>query len=229
MRVLTGEEKIRKFTKEVILQFEDEIQCILLTGSYARDEVCKSSDIDMWLFFKVINFNTLKSIANILKKLPQTPKLTPKCTTFQESLDRYFAKEYSPLQYRTDGIVLHGKLQLPYPKKEEFIEESRYLSNYVIMGIRHYIAIGEDEQKLLKRKIKRRILKPLMWCIRYKYAGRYGKYYKKLDELKFVCNENEKVLIEIYKTALKNGLKKYEGKIDYIFTLCYKVCEEICS
>ncbi|MEW4902800.1 nucleotidyltransferase domain-containing protein [Clostridium tetani] len=227
MKVLIGEEKIREFTKEVILQFGEEIQCILLTGSYARGEVCESSDIDMWLFFKEISFDILKTIAYILKDLPRTPKLTPKCTTFQESLNKHFAKEYNPLQYRTDGIVLYGKIQLPYPKKEEFIEESKYLSNYVIMGIRHYIAIGEDEEKLLKRKIQRRILKPLMWAFRYKYAGKYGEYHKKLDKLRLVCNEDEKVLIDIYKTALRGDLKGYEGRVDYIFTLCYRVCSNI--
>ena len=224
---MIGEEKINEFTKEVVLQLEGEIQCILLTGSYSRYEVCESSDIDMWLFFKKVNFNILKTISNILKKLPKAPKLTPKCTTFEESLNKYFAKEYNPLQYRTDGIVLYGELKVPYPKREEFIEESKYLANYVIMGIRHYLAIGEDEDKLLKRKVQRRILKPLMWSLRYKYSANHGKYYKRLDELKSVCNVGEKELINIYKDALELSLIEYKGKVDDIFKLCCDVCKDI--
>lgn len=224
---MQGKLKIQLFKEKILEEFKDNIACILLTGSYAREEVTQKSDIDIWLFFHALHFENLKTVGNIVKSLPKTPKLNAQCTTFLEAKSNYFIREYSPIQYNTDGIVLYGNLYMDYPKKEEFERQSKKLSVYVIMGIRHFIVTCEEDDVLIKKKIRKRILKPLMWAIRYKYAVILDKYIKNLDELYNVCNSKEREAICIYKVMLNGKEEQFKGNSMEILKLCNDICYDL--
>ncbi|WP_125153047.1 nucleotidyltransferase domain-containing protein [Clostridium rectalis] len=224
---MEGDKKIEVFKNKIIHLFNGRLQCILLTGSYSRRENTEDSDIDIWIFLDKVLEKDLFSIGDILLNLDPIPKLNPQCTSFNESMSTYFSREYSPIQYNTDGIILYGELKIPSPNKIEFSLESKRLAVYVIMGIRHFVCTNEKEELLLKRKIRKRILKPLMWAIRYKYTAYSGVYYKNLQDLKEVCTEGEKNIIEVYEKFLHRDIKEYLGKSKKIMMLCYRMCMNI--
>lgn len=219
--------KIEAFKNKAVECFGERVQCILLTGSYARGEEREKSDIDMWVFLDKVEYEDLNSISKILLKLPLEPKLNPQCTSFDESLIPFFIREYSPIQYSTDGKILYGSLKIPYPKKEEFLENSKRLIVYVLMGIRHFICTNESNEALFKKKLWKRILKPFMWALRYRCAAQEGIYPIKLEELRKYCSEDEINIINIYEDFLKEEKEEYRGRSKEILNSIYILCEKL--
>lgn len=219
--------KIETFKNKVVECFGKRVQCILLTGSYSRGEEREKSDIDMWIFLDKVQYDDLKSISEILLELPIEPKLNPQCTSFDESLIPFFIREYSPIQYSTDGKVLYGSLKVPYPKREEFLDNSKRLIVYVLMGIRHFVCTNESEEGLLKKKLGKRILKPLMWALRYRCAAREGIYPLKLEELRKYCSEDEISAINIYEDFLREEKGAYRERVEEILNNIYVLCEKL--
>ncbi|WP_315115952.1 nucleotidyltransferase domain-containing protein [uncultured Clostridium sp.] len=220
-------QKINEFRDKIIETFKDRVDCILLTGSLSRGEVRKRSDIDIWVFLHEVKYEDLYKVGEIVKSLYPHPRLNPQITSFEECLLPHFTREYSPIQYRTDGKILYGSLKVPYPNKKDFIERSKNLVVYIIMGIRHFICINEGEESLLSKKLLKRILKPLMWVLRYKYAAIKGVYPLTLEELKKFSNDEEIYLINIFENLLEDKQGIYEGKIEIILEKTYKLCQKV--
>ncbi|GAA0719091.1 hypothetical protein GCM10008905_06690 [Clostridium malenominatum] len=220
-------ERIEHFKDEIVKVFSSRVECILLTGSVAREEIREKSDIDIWVFLDEIKFEDLYKVSEVVKNFPKEPKINPQVTTFKECLLPNFTREYSPIQYNTDGKVLYGKLKVPYPKREEFLESSKNLAAYIIMGIRHFITIDENEKSLLSKKLLKRILKPLTWALRYKYAGIKGKYILDLEKLKDEASEEEIYVIDIFQNLLLGNYDIYEGKVSIILEKTYNLCKNL--
>ncbi|KAJ51782.1 putative nucleotidyltransferase [Clostridium tetanomorphum] len=219
--------KIEEFKNALITCFEKRLMCMLLTGSYARGEERDTSDIDMWVFLDKVEYKDLNEIGKILLNLPKEPKLNPQCTSFEEALMPFFIREYSSIQYHTDGKILYGDLKVPYPKREEFLENSNKLIVYVLMGIRHFKCINESKESLFKKKLQKRILKPFMWALRYRCAATTGIYPLELDKLKEFSSSDEINAINIYKDFLIDKKDSYIGREEEILKSIYLLCEKL--
>ncbi|MEW9095809.1 MAG: nucleotidyltransferase domain-containing protein [Clostridiaceae bacterium] len=220
-------QKINEFRDKIVETFKERVNCVLLTGSLSRGEVRKKSDIDIWVFLDEVEYGDLYKVGEIVKSLHPHPRLNPQITSFKECLLPHFTREYSPIQYSTDGKILYGSLNVPYPNKKDFIEGSKNLIVYIIMGIRHFICINEREESLLSKKLLKRILKPLMWALRYKYSAINGVYPLTLEELKKFSNDDEIFLINIFENLLEDNYGMYVGKIEIILEETYKLCQSV--
>lgn len=220
-------ERTRHFKDEIVNTFNSRLECILLTGSVARGEIRERSDIDIWIFLDEIKFEDLYKVSEVVKTFSKEPKINPQVTTFKECLLPHFTREYSPIQYNTDGKVLYGELKVPYPSREEFLQSSKNLAAYIIMGIRHFISINESEKSLLSKKLLKRILKPITWALRYKYAWIKGRYILDLEELKSEVSSEEVYVIDIFQNLLAGNYYIYQGKVDEILEKTHKLCESL--
>lgn len=218
-------EKLEQFKEMLVSEFPERIKCILLTGSYSRGEQTERSDIDLWVFFDNITFEDCSRVGQLLTSLPKEPRMTPKCTSFEECLFPYFIKEYSPIQYSTDGIVLYGDLKLPHPSKEEILEQALKMYTFTLMGVRHFLSVGEEEKDLLKRRLFRRVLKPFIWSTRYKYLYTNQNYKKNIIDLKGYCDEDEQNIISVYMNFLAGNNDKYIGHSKELMEKIYNICE----
>lgn len=224
---MTMYENIDIFKDKLLEEFKGNIKCIILTGSYSRGEQTADSDVDIWIFFDKITLKQVKKVGAIIQDLNCKVKINPQCTTLEEGLADYFTREYSSIQYLTDGIILYGSLPNIDTSKAAFEFRSKSLAAYIIMGIRHYLCTSELESVLIRKKLKKRILKPTMWAIRYKYAAQIGIYYKSLEEIKQVCTKEELSAINVFQDFLGGRGNSYSGKVEMILDEIYSLCEKL--
>lgn len=206
-------DKAISFKSKVLGQFGPRIKCLILTGSHARGDSREDSDIDLWLIFDEVRIDDLRELGNIVTSLAAGPgtsaEINAQCATFDELKSRVFTEQFSPVQLYCEGIILHGKLDLSKPTKEELLTECGRIASFVLMGARHYISVQESETSLQQGRVEKWILNPLMWALRYEILANTNVYARTLDDLLLATSSNRmSSLINLRKELLRC---KYAG------------------
>jgi GrpB-like predicted nucleotidyltransferase (UPF0157 family)/RimJ/RimL family protein N-acetyltransferase/SAM-dependent methyltransferase len=188
------------FAKLLAAEFGGRLQCIVLAGSHARDEARPESDIDVWVFLDEVRASDLAAVGGIVEALGPGPEINPQCVSFAEVRSGAFREQLSSVQLHLDGVILHGRLDLPKPGPTEVRRLAGVLAVSVMMGARHYLAVRESEESLAQGRLEKWVLKPLMWALRYEAFARTGCYPRSLAELaECACSPEAVRLIEIHR------------------------------
>ena len=207
--MITVPYKARAFKSKALERFGPRLKCLILTGSYARGDSREDSDIDLWLIFDEVRIDDLREIGNIVTNLAAGPGTSPEinaqCATFDELKTRAFTEQFSPVQLHCGGIILHGKLDLLKPTKEELLTECGRIASFVLMGARHYISVQESEASLQQGRLQKWILNPLMWALRYEILANTNVYPRTLDDLLLATSSNRmNSLVKLHKELLRS-------------------------
>ncbi len=193
------EKRINSFRDNCIAIFGDRLECLVLTGSYARGDYSPQSDIDLWVFINKLSSEDLEQVGAIMKRMEYKPELNPQCTSIAEFQTSAFKNQFTHAQFYLDGNVLFGKLPSPATTPREMGLTASSIAAMVLMSARHYITVNESEESLAKGRLQKWVLKPLMWALRYRCFSSTNKYPKTLPELHAAVNEpDEKLLVEIF-------------------------------
>ena len=207
--MMDWEEHINIFCVSCREAFDTRLECIVLTGSYARGEQTPQSDIDLWVFINGLRSEDLEQVGAIVKQIGNKPELNPQCTSFAEFQSAAFKNQFTHAQFYLDGKVLFGELPLPAPTQSEIGSTASSIAAMILMSARHYITVNESEESLAKGRLQKWVLNPLMWALRYYCYSNTNNYPKSLDELCAAIHElDEKILVESYRKLLKN---EYSG------------------
>jgi len=194
--------------------FGPRLECIILTGSYARGEQSPQSDIDLWVFINKLNVQDLEQVGAIIKQIGNRPELNPQCTSFAEFQTAAFKNQFTHAQFYLDGKVLFGELPKPAPTQSEIASTASSIAAMVLMSARHYITVNESGESLAKGRLQKWVLKPLMWSLRYRCYSISKNYPRTLDELYAALQEPiEKFLVETYRKLLMNEFSSSYMKI----------------
>ena len=187
-------DKAIAFKSKMLEQFGPRLKCLILTGSHARGDFREDSDIDLWLMFDEVNIDNLREIGNIVTNLAAGPGTSPEinaqCATSDELKTRAFTEQFSPVQLHCEGIILHGKLDLSKPTKEELLIECSRIASFVLMSARHYISVQESEVSLQQGRLQKWIINPLMWALRYEILANTNVYPRTSDDLLLAASSN---------------------------------------
>lgn len=198
------QQRIESFVKLLAAEFGHRLQCVVLTGSHARGEARPSSDIDVWVFLDAVRSSDLTTIGQIVERLGPGPELNPQCTSFAEVNSGAFRGQFSPVQLHLDGVILHGRLDVPKPSPEEVLNQAGAIAAFVMMNARHYITVSEPEETLAQGKLEKWVLKLLMWALRYEAFWRGGMYLRSLVDLEKHTFSPEAVhLVQVYQQLLE--------------------------
>ena len=197
---------VHEFKERLLSSFGDRLTSVVLTGSHARGDARSDSDVDLWIFLDRIDAEDLIILARILGKIPTRPKINPQYTTFQEVQESSFRHEFDPMQLHFDGVIVHGRLDLPKPSPEAVLLAARTIASAVVMSCRHYLTTDESGEALEIWKIHRWVLKPLMWSLRYEMFYRTGRFPRTLNDLALSTeNTAASSLVRIYEVHLEDG------------------------
>lgn len=209
MNIKEVEKKIDDFKNRIIKTFGENIECILLTGSYSRDDYHYKSDIDLWIFFKEIRLEYLEKVGQIVTRTGNRPEINPQCTTFKEVSSLSFSYQFNPIQFLLDGKIIYGELNLVPPTKKDILLEIGKLCVFVLMSARHYITVEENEALLINEKLQKWVLKPLVWAIRYEAYFQDDKLLRtKADIDNYEFSEDKREIIKDYYELVRN---EYNG------------------
>jgi predicted nucleotidyltransferase len=221
---IDSHKKIEIFKTNCLSIFKDRLVCLILTGSYARNDCTPLSDIDLWLIINDLKQSDLKSVGEIVKSSDNLPEINPQCVSSSEINFRTFKEQFNPIQIYLDGIILYGSLPETSPSNEEIKIYSDSILASVMMSARHYISVNESEKSLAKGKLRKWLLNPLMWSLRYKVFIDTGKYPRTLDNLiTSSLSNHEKQFAEIYSKLLSGT---YKGSIIKVVEMVENYCKE---
>lgn len=98
-----------------------------------------------------------------------------------------------------DGILLYGEDLFIEPPSKEVLESiyKKYLVD-VLMSIRHYISAAEPNEKMTYSRIKKYILKPLMFPLRVERYCNIGRYPTSNEELLNAYEGIEKEIVAYF-------------------------------
>lgn len=214
MRV-SGEDRARGFAAAVVEELGPTVESVVLAGSHARGDARPDSDVDIWIILSRLDREILEKVGRIVARMKDGPEINPQCVTICELSTPGFRKGFSPIQLHLDGVVLHGRVALPPPTREEIQQVRDELAAFVLMSVRHYITVQEPEEAL-RRKLDKWLLKPLAWAIRYDVLLRTGRYVKPLSQLAGIVTDAEsRRLIEALCQCRNGG---YRGDCAAVFT-----------
>ena len=178
----------------------ENLKCIVVTGSYGREEPRENSDIDTWIITSFINLGILKDIHQVVSSSSTTARIEPYCITEKEIANRHFKHGFSPVQCYLDGKVIFGMLPFPMCTNEEIADECGQILTFMLMSLRSVLLQNyHSDIETLRRNTY--LVKWLIWALRYEALLRTGTYPKKTEELmKAVYSDVERFYIElIYK------------------------------
>lgn len=173
------QEILRSIVDILKSQMSENIQSIFITGSYARGDAKEGSDIDLWLVMTDTNFDNLNQVGTLLKPLMDTHKvvINPQCLDIKElenpNFDIWVEKPVKIL----DGVLLDGHDFFDGPVNLDHLARiyKRYLTD-IIMGIRHYVTVNKDKEKLTYKRLETYLLKPLLFPLRMERYHKTGTY-----------------------------------------------------
>ncbi len=191
--------RLRSFVEMLAARFGTRLRCVVLTGSHARGDALPSSDVDVWVVLDESDTPDLAAVGEVVARVGPGAELNAQCTTFEEAGSAAFREQFHPIQLHLDGVVLHGELALPRPTANEMRRQAGALAAMAMMGARHYIVGREPEASLAAGKLRRWVLGPLMWALRYDAHARGAPYPRSLPELSSAVRSAEAAhLVELY-------------------------------
>ncbi len=195
--------KIDLFKSKCLAAFEDRLECLVLTGSYARGDYTPSSDLDFWLFIKGLCQDDIRKVGEIVVEIGKSPEINPTCSSFEEFKSMSYVDQFNPTAIYIEGKVLYGTLPGTIPTTQEILNYASSVAAFGLMYARHFIAIQETEMKLSEGKTMQWVLSMLMWALRYRVFCDTSKYPGSIDELlSFLSDKEEIELVQIYSRIL---------------------------
>lgn len=203
--------------KEFISQIQEKIGkrlvMVYLTGSYARGDATDNSDLDVFCIFDKIDPNVLK-LVGICARHTSIPYEFLPINTQSMSVSEYKSKvfenwsEYAVSEL--NSIILYGNELVSIRDPKIILDETyrKYLAD-VIMSIRHYICVDASEEKLTYDRIRKFILKPLMFALRQERFCKTGIYPLSINDLLASYSDENKILVEYFIDK-----DKFEGDIE---------------
>jgi predicted nucleotidyltransferase len=158
---MTPFEKIESFKSKCVSSFGERLECLVLTGSYARGDYTPQSDIDLWVLIKNLSLKDIQKVGKIVSEIPKPPEINPQCTSIAEMGNDAFKDEFNPIQLYVDGIVIHGSLPGPVPSFSAVMSYASSIAAFALMSARHYLAVKETEESLSRGKLLKWVIRPV--------------------------------------------------------------------
>ena len=152
------------FLKRLADNQAENLQAVLLTGSYARGDATPSSDLDFWCLFRKINRTILTSVGEIVRSLPvqyEHLEVNAQCLTLSEFECGHFSSFVSPSIIHFESVLLYGDYMVGKPSPSKIENTFKRILAEVLLSVRHYICVDEPKKNLTYRKMSAFILKPL--------------------------------------------------------------------
>lgn len=113
---------IEKLKERLIEKFQDNLKCLILYGSWAKDTASEYSDIDLLAIFKKVDGELRKSVWDITRGIT-----TEKFISIVISTEEDFKKEKIPLYtaVKKEGKIIWGNIDLtlnPEPPEIKYAE-----------------------------------------------------------------------------------------------------------
>ena len=80
-------ESVNLFTSAVIQLLGDDLQAVILAGSFAREEEKPTSDIDLFLLVKSLDNQTMTEIGEIVKGISTDHEINPAVVQLSEFIN----------------------------------------------------------------------------------------------------------------------------------------------
>lgn len=209
--------------------FQENLESVVVFGSYARGEETENSDLDIYCFFKHIEPSVLEEVGLITRNYLEKHNKSinyPVCLTQEDYSKRGFDKTFGdPIKY-FESKVLYGEFHIPKPSISEILGFCEMIFAEVIVNLRRHMMANTPSDHLVKGMLKFGSLKPLIVALRlerYLLTGNYPltlevlqnslrdlPQYKAVDWLKNIEKFTELILKD--KKSLLNEL--YEMTLD---------------
>jgi len=170
------------FTDRASKLLGDNLQSVVLVGSFARDDERAASDIDLVVILRNADIPTIRSIGTLVRELNSPNEINPAVISEDEIRSNPDWNEL--LKIRHDGICLFGELPPGLVANESELVAAKRIANEVLMSCRHYLAVDEPVESFQSGKLWVYVQKPLSFSARYYHYAQKGQYIRRLDDLK---------------------------------------------
>jgi predicted nucleotidyltransferase len=171
---------LERFVDSITKSQLKNIVSIFITGSFARGDANKGSDIDAWCIFNEIDSSVLHNVGDIVQDLPfryEDLEVNTQCLTINEFRRGSFSSFLAIPIIKNEGILLYGEDLCNEEVSKHIIRETyEIILSEVLLSIRHYISVRESRDKLTHKKIKTYILKPFTFALRLERLHETGVY-----------------------------------------------------
>ena len=174
---------------------------VYLSGSYARGDGGKNSDLDVFCIFGELSSGVLSDVGFCARNTSvsyESVEINSQCM----SLAEFKSDEFNAWSERSvralDSVLLYGKDLCGVPQKGDIEAIYKKYIAEIVMSIRHYISVDEPKEKLTHGKIKAYILKPLMFALRLEIYCKKDIFPLSEKELLEACDDDRKFLAEYF-------------------------------
>ena len=151
------ERVLHEFISMLKCKQQENIQCIFLSGSYARGDANESSDLDVFCIFRYIDDDVMRDIGYCVNNTSVPYDIleinTQSLTAAEFMNDSFENWGYGESAVRElDSVLLYGKI--PVVENPCSVQDiyRKYMGD-IIMGIRHYICVDEPKEKLTYKNL----------------------------------------------------------------------------
>jgi predicted nucleotidyltransferase len=202
---MTPFKKIELFKSKCVSAFGERLECLVLTGSYARGDYTPQSDIDIWVFVENLSIEDVIAVSKMVAEIGKPPDINPNCASFEELNSFPLRDQFDPAQLYIEGRIICGSLPEPSPTPAEIKKYALSVAAFGLMLARHYIAAGETEESLAKNKYVKWSYQPLIWAYRCKAYLKSSVYPRNLEDLRnALTGADQKEIVNVYSQIINN-------------------------
>ena len=168
--------------------FDNNICAVGIQGSYGRQEAIESSDLDVVVVFRQLDFAILQQYRQVTSDLPHRDKL---CGFLCGRNELAFWDPSDLFQFVQDTTILWGSLEDILPPIEEKDIQKAILTGAcnIYHGACHNM-IHEKNPDILKE-----LIKACRFVLQAKYYLKTGQYMKKKADLLPICSQEEQMIL----------------------------------
>lgn len=174
-----------------------EIQAIIVFGSYARREHTPQSDVDFILLFQgeCISKETLRQIGHISKMLSEEfgIPIDPICVTEGEMKHRGFLKSYADPIKCLEAEIIYGEYPYHLPTSHEVRNQIEELLVEATVNIRHHFKLAHQSPITFEFNRLKIISKPIMLASKLFLYLMYNQYPTTKEDLLRVSSKDSDV------------------------------------
>ena len=197
----------------------DNIECVYLSGSYARGEATDWSDLDVFCIFHTLTPDVLNDVGFAVRNTPVSYdelEINAQCMSSNEVNTGDFAGWTEKSARILDSVLLFGDDIFGENVSKTELRDiyKKYLVD-ILMGIRHYLSVDEPVEKLTYRKMHTYIFKPLMYPLRMERYCACGIFPLTISELSNLLPDDEKFVVEFFtdETVFDQAMRENHKKV----------------